>query len=96
MKAAPLDFAPKEDQLVLPKQVAAEVLIIKFENGPYFESPQCYSEQIEALKYRSRKLEYHEVEGYHHTLLTHPKRVAPLISAFFGPLQKCTLTNQSI
>lgn len=95
LRAAPLDFAPKEDQLVLAKQVTAEVLIIKFKNGPYFESPQCYSEQIEALKSKSRKFEYHQVEGYHHAHLTHPKRVAPLISAFFGPLPKRTLTNQS-
>jgi len=84
LRAAPLDFAPKEDQLVLAKRVTAEVLIIKCKDGPYFESPQCYSEQIEALKTKSKKIEYHEVEGHHHVHLTHPQRVAPLIFAFLS------------
>ena len=84
LRSAPLDYTPKEDQLVLARQVTAEVLVIKCKDGPYFESSQCYSEQMEALKTKSRRFEYHEVEGNHHAHLTHPQRMAPLISAFLS------------
>ena len=83
-RAAPLDFAPKEDQVILARNVTAEVLIIKCKDAPYFESPEYYEEQIEALKTNSKKLEYVHVDGNHHSHLTHPERIAPLITAFFN------------
>lgn len=81
---APLSFYPKEDQLLLARKVTAEVLIIKFSDGPYFEPPEYYLEHVEALKANSKRVLYVEVEGKHHTHLTHPERVAPIISEFFG------------
>jgi len=84
LRSAPLDFAPKEDHLILATKVTAEVLIVKSKDGPYFESPECYAEQIEALRTNSKKLEYVEVEGKHHVHLTHPQRIAPHIFKLFS------------
>ena len=84
LRAAPLDFAPKEDQVILARQITAEILIVKCKDAPYFESQEYYEEQIEALRTNSKKLEYIEVEGNHHAHLTHPERVAPLICTLFS------------
>jgi len=83
--AAPLSFTPKQDQLFLAKKVTANVLIIKFKDGPYFESEEDYMEHVEALKSGPSKLvKYVEIEGMHHTHLTHPESVASLINDFFN------------
>ena len=82
--AAPLAFIPKEDQLILARKVTADVLIIKFKEGPYFESPEDYAEHVEALKFKSKCVRYVEVEGQHHTHLTHPERIAPIIIDFLN------------
>ena len=83
LKAAPLAFVPKEDQLLLAKEVTAQVLVIKFIDGPYFESPHNYEEQVEALRVKTKSLEYIEVEGRHHVHLTQPEECARHISRFF-------------
>ena len=84
MLTAPLLFWPKEDQLVLASKVTADVLIIKFSEGPYFEDPADYLQHVEALKTRSKNVQYVEAEGQHHAHLTNPERVAPIISKFFS------------
>lgn len=82
--AAALAFAPREDQLFLAKKVTASVLIIKFTSGPYFEPAANNLEHVEALKANNKNVHYVEMEGLHHAHLTHPERVAPLISDFFN------------
>ena len=82
--AAPLSFYPKEDMLVLARKVTADVLIIKFTEGPYFEDPAEYAEHIEMLKTSSKDVRYIEIEGTHHAHLTHPERIVPIISEFLG------------
>ena len=84
LKAALLLFAPKEDQLVMAREVTSEVLIIKFSDGPYFESVHNYEEQVEALRVNNKRMQYMEVEGRHHAHLTHPERVALYIAEFFN------------
>jgi len=83
LHAAPLSFCPKQDQVILAEKVTADVLIIKFIEGPYFESIEDQIEHIEALKKNSKSVRYVEIEGKHHTHLTHPERIASLISEFF-------------
>lgn len=83
MLAAPLSFISKEDQLHLARLVTADALIIKCSEGPYFEDPEAYLEHVEAMKTRARSVRYVEVEGKHHVHLTHPERVAPIITEFF-------------
>lgn len=82
--AAPLSFAPKEDQLFLARKVTAHVMIIKFTSGPYFESPENYLEHVEELKANAKSVRYIEMEGMHHAHLTHPETVAPIISEFLN------------
>ena len=82
--AAPLAFIPKEDQLILARKVTADVLIIKFTEGPYFENVEDYEEHVEALKTKSKCVRYIHVEGKHHTHLTHPELVAPIINDFLS------------
>lgn len=82
--AAPLAFIPKEDQLILARKVTADVLIIKFSAGPYFENPEDYNEHVDALKTKSKFVRYIEIDGKHHTHLTHPEKIAPIISEFFN------------
>ena len=84
LHAAPLSFVPKPDQLILAGKVTAAVLIIKFKEGPYFESVEDNLEHIEELKTNSKMVRYVEVEGRHHTHLTHPERIAGIISEFFN------------
>lgn len=84
--AAPLSFIAKEHQLFLAHKVTADVLVIKFSEGPYFEAPEDYEEHIEALKTKSKRVQYVQVEGMHHTHLTNPASVAPIISDFFKGL----------
>lgn len=84
LMAAPLSFAPKKDQLVLASKVTADVLIIIFTEGPYFESKEEHLEHVEALKTKSKCVRYVEIEGKHHTHFTNPAKVAPLISDFFN------------
>jgi pimeloyl-ACP methyl ester carboxylesterase len=86
LHAAPLSFCPKQDQVILAEKVTADVLIIKFIEGPYFESIEDQIEHIEALKKNSKSVRYVEIEGKHHTHLTHPERIASLISEFFKSL----------
>lgn len=82
LHAAPLSFVPKQDQIILATKVTADVMIIKFKEGPYFESVEDQLEHIEALKKSSKRVRYIEIEGKHHTHLTHPERVAKIISDF--------------
>ena len=83
--AAPLSFIPKEDMLFLATKVTADVLIIKYSDGPYFESEEDYKEHVEAIKSSKAKIvKYIEVNGAHHTHLTHPERVSSLINEFFN------------
>ena len=82
--AAALAFAPKTDQIVLAQKVTADVLIIKFTSGPYFEPVEDYLQHIEALKTSSKCVRYVEFSGGHHTHLTHPEKIAPIISEFFN------------
>lgn len=82
--AAPLAFIPKEDQVLLARKVTADVLIIKFSEGPYYESPEDYQEHVEALRTQSKCVRYVEMEGKHHTHLTHPERIAPVINDFLN------------
>ena len=82
--AAPLAFYPKEDQIFLAQRVTADVLIIKFTDGPYFEPVEEYIQHVEALKTKSKNVRYVEIDGPHHTHLTHPERVGPIISEFFN------------
>lgn len=81
--AAPLSFIAKEHQVFLAQKVTADVLIIKCSEGPYFEDPEEYKKHIEALKTKSKKVSYVEVEGKHHVHLTNPEVVASIISDFF-------------
>jgi hypothetical protein len=54
-------------------------------DGPYFESVEDYMEHVEALKASKAKIvNYVEVAGKHHTHLTNPEIIAPLISDFFN------------
>jgi pimeloyl-ACP methyl ester carboxylesterase len=80
--AAPLAFIPKEDQVILARKVTADVLIIKFSEGPYYEPAENYREHVEALRTQSKCVRYVEMEGKHHTHLTHPELVAPIINDF--------------
>lgn len=82
--AAPLAFIPKEDQLILARKTTADVLVIKFIDGPYFEDPEDYQEHMEALRTSSKCVRYVEIEGKHHTHLTHPETVAPIINDFLN------------
>ena len=82
--AAPLGFYPKEDQLNLASKVTADVLLIKYKDGPSFESMENVMEHLDALRTRSKKVRYVECEGRHHAHLTNPEIVAPIISNFFG------------
>lgn len=82
--AAPLSFAPKEDQLVLARKVTADVLIIKFSDGPDFETAENSAEHIEALKASCKRVRYIVIEGKHHTHLTHPELCAPVITEFLN------------
>lgn len=84
LMAAPLTMTPKEDQLVMAKEVTADVLVIKFAQGPEFESPENFMEHVETLKTKAKSVHYVEVEGTHHVHLTHPERIAPIISDFFN------------
>ena len=69
--------------MYLAKKITADVLIIKYSDGPYFESVEDYMEHVEALKAsKAKTVKYVEVEGKHHTHLTNPELVAPLISEF--------------
>lgn len=71
--------------MYLAKKITADVLIIKYLDGPYFESVEDYMEHVEALKASKAKIvNYVEVEGKHHTHLTNPEIIAPLISDFFN------------
>ena len=82
--AAPLSFTPKEDMLHLARKITADVLIIKYKDGPYFESEEDYMEHVEALKTSSKNVRYVEIEGTHHAHLRHPERVAPFITEFLN------------
>ncbi|EFX76294.1 hypothetical protein DAPPUDRAFT_306263 [Daphnia pulex] len=82
--AAPLSFAPKEDQLILARKVTADVLIIKCSDGPDFETAENSLEHVEALKTNAKRVQYVIVEGRHHTHLTNPELVAPIITEFFN------------
>ena len=82
--AAPLSFIPKQDLLHLARQVTADVLVIKFSEGPQFEPVDDFMEHIEALKTNSKNVRYVEVEGTHHAHLRHPERVSPFICEFFN------------
>ena len=82
--AAPLSFTPKEDMLHLARKITADVLIIKYKDGPYFESEEDYMEHVEALKTSSKNVRYVEIEGTHHVHLRHPERVAPFITEFLN------------
>lgn len=82
--AAPLSFAPKEDQLILARKVTADVLIIKFSDGPDFETAENSLEHVEALKANAKRVRYVVVDGKHHTHLTNPELVAPIITEFFN------------
>lgn len=82
--AAPLAFAPKEDMLILARKVTADVLIIKFTEGPDFETAENSLEHVEVLKANAKRVRYVVVEGKHHTHLTNPERVAPIITEFFN------------
>ena len=84
--AAPLSFIAKEHQLFLAHKVTADVLIIKFSEGPYFEAPEDYEEHIAALKTSSKRVQYVTVDGMHHTHLRNPESVAPIISDLFKDL----------
>ena len=81
---APLAFAPKEDQLILARKVTADVLIIKYSDGPDFETAENSLEHVEALKSSAKRVLYIQVEGKHHTHLTNPELVAPIITDFFN------------
>jgi len=82
--AAPLSFIPKKDQLILAQKVLADVLIIKYSDGPYFESVEEYLEHVEALKSGKAKIvKYVSVPGKHHAHLTNPENVASIIADFF-------------
>ena len=83
--AAPLAFIPKRDQLILAQKVLSHVLIIKYKDGPFFESEEDYMEHVEALKSGTAKsVRYVEVPGKHHAHLTNPESVAPLITELFN------------
>ena len=81
--AAPFGFFPKQDQLILANKVTAEVLLIKFKDGPQFETMEVFMEHVEALKVKSKNVRFVELEGMHHTHLTNPESVAPFICDFF-------------
>lgn len=81
--AAPLGFYPKADQLELARKVTADVLLIKYKDGPIFEPMENFMEHVEALKTSSKNVRFVQVDGSHHAHLTHPERVAPIISEFF-------------
>lgn len=83
LMAAPLTLTPKEDQLEMAKEVTANVLVIKFASGPQFESPENFMEHVETLKTKAKNVRYVEVEGAHHVHLTHPERIATIVSDFF-------------
>lgn len=84
LMAAPLTLTPKEDQLEMAKEVTANVLVIKFAQGPDFESPENFMEHVKTLKTKAKNVRYVEVEGAHHVHLTHPDRIATIISEFFN------------
>ena len=85
LMAAPLFLVPKEDMLNMAKEVTADVLVIKFANGPEFESQENFMEHLETLKtHKAKSVRYFEVEGAHHVHLTHPERIASIISEFFN------------
>lgn len=84
LMAAPLTLQAKVDMLTLAKEVTAEVLFIKFAQGPDFESRENFMEHVEYVKTKSKRVLYYEVEGMHHVHLTHPERIAPIISEFFN------------
>lgn len=84
LMAAPLSLTPKEDMLEMAKEVTADVLLIKFAQGPNFESPENFMEHVETLKTKAKSVKFIEVEGPHHVHLTNPQRIAPIISDFFN------------
>ena len=66
------------DKNILGRKVTADVLIIKFTEGPYFENVDDYEEHVEALKIKSKCVRYMYIEGKHHTHLTHPELISPI------------------
>jgi hypothetical protein len=82
--AAPLGFIPKQDLLHLARKVTAEVLIIKYSEGPQFEPVEDLMEHIKALKTNSKNVKFVEVEGTHHAHLRHPERIFPFIIEFLN------------
>jgi len=71
--------------LVLARRVNADVLLIKYKDGPLFESLEAYEEHLAALRESKAKMvDYVQVEGQHHTHLTNPELVAPFICDFFN------------
>ncbi|XP_032778063.1 serine hydrolase-like protein isoform X1 [Daphnia magna] len=84
LMAAPLTLTPKEDQLAMAREVTANVLIIKFAQGPDFESRDNFMEHVENLKTKAKNVFFVEVDGTHHVHLTNPNRVASIISDFLN------------
>lgn len=71
--------------LIFARRVTADVLLIKFKDGPLFESFEAYQEHLQALREGKAKIvDYVELDGQHHTHLTNPELVAPYICDFFN------------
>ena len=71
--------------LIFARKLTADVLLIKYKDGPLFESLEADQEHLAALREsRAKIVDYVEVEGQHHTHLTNPELVAPFICDFFN------------
>lgn len=79
--AAALSYNPKEENLSQACNITADILIIKT-NWPFYENEDDVMKQLEALKTNSKSFRFVQVDGLHHVHLTHPEKVAPIISEF--------------
>uniref|UniRef100_A0A2M4APH1 Putative valacyclovir hydrolase n=1 Tax=Anopheles triannulatus TaxID=58253 RepID=A0A2M4APH1_9DIPT len=72
----------QEINLRLAQNLTMPFLFVKASDSPYWESKQYYDEAIEILRRDNAHFELAHVEGTHHVHLSHPERVAPIVTEF--------------
>uniref|UniRef100_A0A182PJ13 AB hydrolase-1 domain-containing protein n=1 Tax=Anopheles epiroticus TaxID=199890 RepID=A0A182PJ13_9DIPT len=68
----------------LAQNLTMPFLFVKATESPYWERKQYYDEVIEILERNNSRFELRSVEGTHHVHLTHPERVAPIVTDFLN------------
>lgn len=68
----------------LAQNLTMPFLFIKATESPYWEKKRYYDEVIEILERNNPRFELRYVEGTHHVHLSHPERVAPVVTDFLN------------